>query len=346
MFFYCLYCTSKLYFDHTFLFMFVFLEPKGQAPQRHHESKANFPNSDYYSKDASQTKFSSHNDHRQQRNDRPPRFHRDTDFPKPGQEPASNCTSSRTSAQAPQWNGQERWSRGPSDKSQNDRREMRDEQIFPSSSATTFTRSKEPHQRMELSGSFHQRSRNGDGGGGNMAGPPHRRGPKENAPTPKLTNSSGNDLEGRGNHKRIDNRMEEPNNSRRKGKTDRPDYLDRQRDSGPPNFTSRGGSSGTSHQVEISQDSHFLTRDPSHFQNGDMEHKRTGPIKPTISSGPTNREQPLNKSNPYNPGSKRRPGQGKYQGPRGADKSQSMDQSWKPGDQCLALYWEDSKVRY
>uniref|UniRef100_UPI0037E8F448 tudor domain-containing protein 3 isoform X1 n=2 Tax=Semicossyphus pulcher TaxID=241346 RepID=UPI0037E8F448 len=320
-------------------------EPKSQAPQRHHESKANFSNSDYYSKDTSHTKYSSHNEHRQQRNDRPPRFHRDTDFPKPGQEPVSNCATSQTSTQGQHWKGQERWSRGTSDRSHNDRREMRDEQNFPSSFPTTFTRSKEPQQQTDFSGSYHQRSRNGDGGGGgNMTGSSQRRGGKDNAPTPKLSNSAGSELDGRGNNKRTD-RIEEPNNSRRTGKTERPNsgHFDRQRDSGPPNFNFRGGSSGMSQEVGLSQDSRITTGDPSHFQNGDVEHKRTGPIKPANSSCPPNREPPPKKNIPNNPGPKRRSGQGKGQGPRGPEKSHFVERAWKPGDQCLALYWEDSK---
>lgn len=314
-------------------------EPKSQAPQRHHDSRVNFSNSDYYSKDTSQNKFSSHNDHRQQRNDRPPRFHRDFDFPKPGQEPLSNCTASQTSAQSQQWRGQERWSRGTSDRLQNDRREMRDEQIFPSSFSATFTQSKEPQQQMEFSGSYHQRSRNGDGGG-NVSGPSNRRGVRDNAP--KVTESVGSEPDGRGNSKRTD-RIEEPNNSRRKGKTDRPnsEHFDRQRDSGPPNFNTRGGSAPQ--EVGLSRDCRIMTGDPSHFQNGDMEHKRTGPIKPTNPSCPPNREQPPKKNTTNNPGPKRRSGQGKGQGPRGPEKSHFVEHAWKPGDQCLALYWEDGK---
>ncbi|XP_038556832.1 tudor domain-containing protein 3 isoform X2 [Micropterus salmoides] len=319
-------------------------EPKSQAPQRHRESKGNFSNSDYYSKDTSQIKLSSHNDHRQQRNDRPPRFHRDTDFPKPGQEPLSNCgTSQSSSAHAPQWKGQERWSRGTPDRPQNDRREMRDEQIFPSSFTTTFPRPKEPQQQMEFSGSFHQRSRNGDGGG-NMAGPSHRRGGKDNVPTSKLTDSAGSELDVKGNNKHTD-RNEEPNNSRRKAKTDRQnsDHLDRQRDGGPPNFGNSRGSSGTSQEVGLSRDCRIMTGDTSHFQNGDMEYKRTGPIKPTNSLCPPYKEPPGKKNISNNPGPKRRSGQGKGQGPRGPEKSHFVEQAWKPGDQCLALYWEDSK---
>lgn len=317
-------------------------ERKSQAPQRYHENKGNFSNSDYYYKDSSQTKFLSHNDHRQQRNDRPPRFHKDFDFPKPGQEPLSNCTTFQTSAQAQQRKGQERWSRDTPDKSQNDRREVRDEQMYPSSFSTTFTHSKEPQQQMEFSGSFQQRSRNGDGV--NMAGLSNRRGGRDNIPTSKLTDSAGSEPDGRGNSKRTD-RIEEPNNSRRKGKADRPnsDHLDRQRDSGPPNFNLRGGSSGASQEVGLLQDCRITTGDPSHFQNGDIEHKRTGPIKPTISSCVPNREPPLKKYTSNNPGPKRRSGQGKGQGTRGPEKNHFVEQSWKPGDQCLALYWEDGK---
>lgn len=197
---------------------------------------------------------------------------------------------------------------------------------------------------MEISGSYQQRSRNGDGGV-NLTGPSHRRGLKDNAPTSKLTNSTGNELDGRGNNKRTD-RFEERNNSRRMGKTDRPnsEHLDRQRDSGPPNFNFRGGSSGMSQEAGLSQDCRIMTGDPGHFQNGDIEHKRTGPIKPANPSCPPNREPHPKRNTSNNQGPKRRSGQGKGQGPRGPEKSHMVEQAWKPGDQCLALYWEDSKV--
>ncbi|XP_034437036.1 tudor domain-containing protein 3 isoform X1 [Hippoglossus hippoglossus] len=315
-------------------------EPKNQAPPRHHEFKANFSNTDYYSKDSSQTKFSSHYDHRQQRNDRPPRFHRDTDFPKPGQEPLSNSTTSQTSAQPQHWKSQERWSRGTSDRSQFERREMRDEQIFPPPLAMTCTRSKEPQQQMEFSGSYNQRPRNGDGG--NMAGPSHRRGFKDDIPSPKQNDPADIEVDGRVGNKRTD-RIEEPNNSRRKGKTDRPnsEYYDRQRAGGPLNF--KGGSSGVTQEVGSPQDIRFITVDPNNFQNGDMEHKRTGPIKPTNASCPPNREPPSRKAPSNNFGPKRRSGQGRGQGARGSEKGYVVEQAWKPGDRCLALYWEDGK---
>ncbi|KAG7222394.1 hypothetical protein INR49_016349 [Caranx melampygus] len=200
---------------------------------------------------------------------------------------------------------------------------------------------------MEFSGSHHQRSRNGDGGGGGggNAGLSHRRGVKDNAPTSKQTNSAGSEMDGRGNNKRTE-RTEEPN-SRRKGRNDRPnsDHFDRQRDNGPPpNFNLRGGSSGTSQEVGVSRsDSRVMTGDLSHFQNGEVEHKRTGPIKPPNSSCPPNREPPPKKTTSNNSGPKKRSGQGRGQGPRGPEKSHIMEHTWKPGDQCLAQYWEDGK---
>ncbi|KAM3876902.1 tudor domain-containing protein 3 [Diretmus argenteus] len=324
-------------------------EPKKQPPQRHHDGKANFSNSDYYSKD-------------KQRNDRPPRFHRDTDFPKPGQEPLPNSTTLQTSAPAQQWKGMERGPRGTPDRWQNNRRETRDEHM-PSSFFSATTRSKEPQQQMDSTGTFQQRSRNGDGGGGGGGSgsavggfqqlarensptePSHRRGPKDNAPTSKPTDFAGNEADGRGGYKRADNRNEESNSNRRRGRNDRPnsDHLDRQRDSGTLNFNSWGGSTVTNQEAGFSRDSQSMTGDSSRFQNGDSEHKRTGPIKQMNSSGPPHREPLPKKNTPHNPGPKKRPGQGRGQGPTGPEKGPITEQSWKPGDHCLALYWEDRK---
>lgn len=316
-------------------------DPKSQGPQRNHENKANFPN--YHTKDITQNKFSSHNDHRPQRNDRPPRFHKDTDFPKPNQEPVSHPMTSQTSVQAQQWKGQERWSRGTSDRVQNDRRQIRDEQNVPSTVTTSLTHSKEPQQQMDFNGSYHQRSQTGDGDG-NMSGPYHRRGVKDNVPVSKLSSFAGSDVDGRGNNKRTDRNGDA--NNRRKGKADRPnsDHFDRQRDSGPTNFNSKQRSSGTPQEVGLSQGSRTMMGESSLFQNGDLEYKRTGPIKPTNASYPPTREQPPKKNSANNHGPKRRPGQGKGPGPRGPDKSHAAEHAWKPGDQCMALYWEDNKV--
>lgn len=316
-------------------------EPKNPGSQRQYENKTNFSNSNYHAKDTSQTKFS-HSDHRQQRNDRPPRFHRDTDFPKPGQEPASNSSTPQTSAPAQQWRSQEKWPRSTSERAQNDRREIRDEQSVPATIMSPLTHLKESQQQTEFSGAYHQRSRNGNGG--NMSGPPHRRGVKENVPTSKPSNPAGGEVDGRGNYKRSD-RNEEASNNRRKGRAERSnsDHFDRQRDGGPLNFNPRGGSSGTSQEVGLSQGSRTIMGDPSHFQNGDLEHKRTGPIKPINSSFSQNKEQQPKRNIHNNQGSKKRGGQGRGQGPRGTEKGYVTEHLWKPGEACLALYWEDNK---
>lgn len=300
-------------------------EPKSNASQRQYDNKGNFFN--VYPKDSFQSKFSSYNDHRQQRNDKPPRFHRDSDFPKPGQEPLTISTASTVQSQ--QWKGQERSSRGAPDRPQNHRRDTQEEQVFTNAFSHTFTRSKGPQHQMDFSGSLQQQSRNGDGGNTS-----HRKWPKDDVqPTSKVTNSASSESEGRGGHKRTDNRFDETNNSRRKGKGERPtsENFDRQRENGPCNFTLRGGGSG------------FNTGQPSYFQNGDVEHKRTGPIKPTQnSSAPPNKDAPSKTSYANNMGPKRQSGRGKGQGHRGQERSYA-EQFWKPGDECLALYWEDDK---
>lgn len=319
------------------LYWFMFSEPKGQAPQRLHETKANFSNSDFYSKDTLQDLMSSHGEHKQQKNDRTPRFHKDSDFPKPGHEPLPDCTTPHISAQTQQGKGQERWSR-ETDRPQNDRRAMLHEQIFPSSVTTTFIRSKEPQQRTEFSGCIQQPTRSGNVG--NMTGPSHRRGLQDSAPISKMNNITGKELDGKGNNKHSD-RTEEHNNSRRMGKPERPnsDNIDRQRESATANLNLKGGNSGMSQEARLSRNNRSTAVVPAHFQNGDMEHKRTGPIKPLC---PPNRDPHPKKYTSNNPGSKRRSGQGK--GPRGSEKCHNVDYVWNPGDQCLALYWEDSKV--
>uniref|UniRef100_A0A3P9I3K5 Survival of motor neuron-related-splicing factor 30 n=1 Tax=Oryzias latipes TaxID=8090 RepID=A0A3P9I3K5_ORYLA len=309
-------------------------DTKSQTQLRNHESKASFSNTSYHTKEHSQPRFSSHYEHKPQRNDRPPRFNKDTDFPKPGQEHIPNLMSCPTSAPSQQWRSQERWPRGTPDQAVNDRRQTRDDQTV---SATTLPKhSEEPQQKLEFNGSYHQQPRNREGGS-NTSGLSQKRGMKNDGPSPKPSHSAGNDADGRGNNK-------EANNSRRKPKVDRQnsDHFDRQRNSGQSNLNSKGGSWGTQ-EGGFPQTLCSLTGVPSHFQNGELEHKRTGPIKPGNMPCTPNREQLPRRNMPQNSGPKRRPGQGKGQGPRGPDRNQITEHGWKPGDQCLALYWEDGK---
>lgn len=297
-------------------------EPKSHAPQRQLESKANFSNLESHPKGPPQSRFSSHNDHRQQRNDRPPRFHRDTDFPKPGQDPVANPTPSST-FHPQHWKGQER---------------SHEEHPAPNF-AQTFTRSKGgPQNQTDFSGSFQQQHqqqpRNEEGA--NMS---HRKGPKDNGLVSRMTNNNiNNDLEGRGAQRRNDNRFDEANaNNRRKGKVERPnsENFDRlQRDNGPTNFSTRGGS-GSPGWISAGE--------PLYFQNGDIEHKRTGPIKPLLNSSvPPNKDGANKKNSNNNKGANRRQG-GQGKGHRPQERSHSVQHIWRPGDECFALYWEDNK---
>ncbi|XP_031671743.1 tudor domain-containing protein 3-like [Oncorhynchus kisutch] len=178
----------------------------------------------------------------------------------------------------------------------------------------------------------------------------------------------------------TDNRAE-PNSRRRggggKSHRERPnsDNFDRYRDNGPSNSStswagqekdwgvSRGESRPVKGQVGSGPGS------GPHLQNGDSstEH-RTGPIKQqNYSSGPAprEREEPHNRNstnpahNNSNTAPKKRTGQVKGQrSDQGQVKGQRSDQgqvgtmepavaqglgNLKPGDQVLALYWEDNK---
>lgn len=172
-----------------------------------------------------------------------------------------------------------------------------------------------------------------------------RRGAKDNPAASKYTRPVSNEPDGRGGTKRADGRIEESSGNRRKGKPGRPnsDHPDQQRNS--VSMNSRGGISEGTQEAGLSRDSRFKTGDPSILQNGDLEHKRTGPIKQANTSGPPIREQPPKKTTTMNnPGPKKKSGQGKGQGPRLPERGHGMEPMWKPGDQCFALYWEDSKV--
>ncbi|XP_045569476.1 tudor domain-containing protein 3 [Salmo salar] len=158
---------------------------------------------------------------------------------------------------------------------------------------------------------------------------------------------------------RADNRAE-PNSRRRgggKSHSERPnsDNFDRYRDNGPSNSsTSWAGQRGLSRPVK-GQVGGGPGSGP-HLQNGDSstEH-RTGPIKQqNYSSGPApgRGEEPHNRNstnpahNNSNTAPKKRSGQVKGQrsdqGQVGSMEPQGLG-NLKPGDQVLALYWEDNK---
>ncbi|CAL8246900.1 unnamed protein product [Lota lota] len=373
-------------------------ESKPQEPAgRPQDGRSSFPSSsDLHS--SSRASFS-------QRTTRPPRFQRDTDFPRPGQGLHATSTAPQGSTH---WPGPDRGPRGGTDRWPSGRRDFQSDHnastSSSSSSTSAFGQPKEPlpppasrsesfhqpaarsesfhqpasrsesfhqpasrsesfHQPAARSESFHQRNaRNGDAGAG---GSNHRRGPREIAAMPKVGDPPPPESRGGGVPRRSDYRAEDP--GRRRG--------------------GRGGDRPTSWAETTAavtdQDVGGVSRDtrPNRggdpaLHNGDWEQRRTGPIKPDVMATPFQREDPppqarktplhtgpikpeVNATYPRadppphkrtasqrGPGQGRpaqKPVQGKDQGPKGSETAHTGELSWKPGDQCMALYWEDGK---
>uniref|UniRef100_A0A8C1QHV5 Survival of motor neuron-related-splicing factor 30 n=1 Tax=Cyprinus carpio TaxID=7962 RepID=A0A8C1QHV5_CYPCA len=118
----------------------------------------------------------------------------------------------------------------------------------------------------------------------------------------------------------------EPNN-RRKGKPERPKsgYFERSQDAMKKDFPQETGSGQCIKVGGVSN---------AQLPNGDLEHRRSGPIKPK-SSAP-----PQKQTNMYNSAPKKRSGPIKGQREQTDTNNHII---WRAGDQCLALYWEDNK---
>ncbi|XP_067116455.1 tudor domain-containing protein 3 [Osmerus mordax] len=342
-------------------------EPKSQAPQKRQDVRGSFPGNDYYSKEPNQSRFPSRSDSRQQRGgDRPPRFQRDTDFPKPGQDapsPTPVVYPSLGSGLGQAWRGQDRGQER--DRWQNDRRGETRSGHASCFSSSTFPRPKEPRDHTEPSGILHQGSRDGSGSVGSAFNQmaqensvpdlSNKRGPKDNGPPLKPAESTNSVPDSRAAHQpqRSDSRNQEPGN-RRRGKFDRPnsDNFDRYSDNELLNLNvSWGGRDLTTMPPDrgVSRDSRPGKGGAPHLQNGETEHRRSGPIKQQNSFSHAQKEEFPNKITSQNPTPRKRSGQ--IKGPKGSEQGQgpAMESSspgpgsWKPGDQCLALYWEDNK---
>lgn len=275
---------------------------------------------------------------RGQRNDRPPRFQRDNDFPKPGTTDF-NPIQSTVQGQPQRWNDSDRRGRGAGlgprlgsgdEQWRDERRDLKVGQLNSISSGNT-------------------RSRIQQGQFGNHQISKRDRVLRENEPAgqsdlPPFWKKQANGPLGPKNSDPAVTDRPEPH-SKRKGKMERPNSA---------TFDGNQGTSGQSNVVHLTggkDPSNIQDDRPAHsnknsanvnacFQNGDLEPKRTGPIKPQ-SSGPGQKS-----NGSYNSASKKRSGPIKSY--RGSEMEQpagsSSHANWKPGDQCLALYWEDNKV--
>uniref|UniRef100_A0A9J8CNR3 Tudor domain-containing protein 3 n=1 Tax=Cyprinus carpio carpio TaxID=630221 RepID=A0A9J8CNR3_CYPCA len=279
-------------------------ESKNQPSLQEPQYKMTFPSTDQMS----QSKYP-RNEGRSQRNDRPPRFQKDGDFPKPS-------TTSFSASQPQKWRDGERTGRGGSERWKNDAQDAR-------STYTSMGKSREPQglYGKEHNGakSFQQEPHNGGLKEQDGTGPASFRKNQSNGPAaPKSSNpaASGSDPKA-GN---------EPNN-RRKGKPERPKsgYFERSQDATKKDFPQDTGSGQCIKVGGVSN---------AQLPNGDLEHRRSGPIKPQ-SSAP-----PQKQTNTYNSAPKKRSGPIKGQREQTDTNNHII---WRAGDQCLALYWEDNK---
>lgn len=324
-----------------------------------------FPDPEHLPKEPPQNKFSSWNDGRQPRNDRPPRFQRDSELPKSGLDASAAPQRWRGGPDGPGGGGPDRWH----DEGRGGGR------VFHGN-----TRSRDnaapggfPHRTRDpaVSGGFQQGSRDHSGSGGIHPGSRDHIGSggihqgsrdqtgsagfqlgsnasfkktaKDNGVQPKLLESNSGELDIKGRY-RPENKFEA--NSKRRGAFDRPQSDTAVRKSDVFGSLNSSSSWGDKDTVAMQDLNPIGTGGHVNIQNGYSEHRRTGPIKQQ--SGVTPGDGFSNKNISQNSGPKKRSGPIKSQ--KGGESLLISDSSthglnnWKPGDQCLALYWEDNKV--
>ncbi|KAJ8352655.1 hypothetical protein SKAU_G00241310 [Synaphobranchus kaupii] len=193
------------------------------------------------------------------------------------------------------------------------------------------------------SGGFHQGSKDHAGSVGFQLGSDlsFKKIPKDNGVQPKpLINSGESDFKG---GSRSDNKFEA--NGKRRVAFDRPHSDAAVRKSDAVGSLNSSNLWGNKDAIATQDLSTVGTGGNAHVQNGYSEHRRTGPIKQQ--SGVSSGEEFSNKNISQNSGPKKRSGPIKSQ--KGVESVLVSDSSahglnnWKPGDQCLALYWEDNK---
>ncbi|XP_076879604.1 tudor domain-containing protein 3 isoform X2 [Brachyhypopomus gauderio] len=326
---------------------FSIAESKRQPGQKAQDppGRMSFPVPEHVPRDGLHPKQGGRGEGRAQRSDRPPRFQREGDFPRAS--PAEPPPTDPSRPPPPRWRDEERVGRGGPDRWKEERWDAKGGHLN-----STYSGNPRSKEQQGPSGNFYQGSKDQggpkgsqqwsqDGGSreqGQMGGfgsHPFRKSQTNGPLGPRTLDSAllASDPKGR----------PEPH-SRRKGKSERPNsaHVDRSQEAAgnlnPVHFI--GGKDST-----IMQDGgkgHLAKAggNPNmNLQNGDSDHRRTGPIKPQ-SLGPPNKNSSSVSSAP-----KKRTGPVK--GHRGSDTGHATENSshgnWKPGDQCLALYWEDNK---
>lgn len=312
-------------------------ETKKQPPQKaqEHPSRTSILNSDHVPREASQNKQPSRNEGRAQRNDRPPRFQRDSEFPKPSTAESLLLTPS----QSQRWNDGEKRGRGGVEQRKDERRDAKGGHV--NSASTANQRSKGQQGQFA---NFYQSSK-------------RDRGPREPDHAAGSDQSKRSQANGPLGPKPLESAMmdrPEPH-SKRKGRPDRPNSAHFDRDTmGNWNSVHTPGMKDSSNVLHDGGQTPFVKgggNPNTLLQNGDSEPRRTGPIKdfklPTSNFHQRAQTSGLpHKNNSfYNSGPKKR--SGPIKGHRGSEMGYQGESgnhgNWKSGDQCLALYWEDNK---
>ncbi|XP_028655463.1 tudor domain-containing protein 3 [Erpetoichthys calabaricus] len=287
---------------------FSFEEPKPQSVQSHQVQgkKVPYTGLDSNVREMNQPKYSQRNESRHQRNDKPPRFQRDNQYTKPQPE---NTTI--------RWTGFEK-SANIGSENRGDEGKRGSWPQFPNAKSKDHMPNYSQQNEMIVKKAQRDTSMQ-----------------NKSTECSSMSDSKGNSC--------LDSRFE---SYQKKGKYERlnSDTLDKK---------IKSLDSGNMINLKADRDSikrTFTNRTVnSHtIQNGEMDslnQKRTGPIKPANNNYI---EEYESKPVFHNTGSKKRSGPIKpdktFESSRNSsESSRFLCDNWKPGDQCLALYWEDNK---
>ncbi|XP_066562775.1 tudor domain-containing protein 3 isoform X2 [Amia ocellicauda] len=280
-------------------------EPKSQFLQNNQEhfSKTIHQGRENFPKEHMQTKYPQRNEMRPQRNDKPPRFQKDNEFSKQVQD---NSCSTR-------WRGPDKTNSGGSEKWLEEGK--KGAQLPPGNA----------------------RSREHTGPGHFQQGPEElfKKGSREN--TMQLKPMESNTFQDFKGNSRLEHKFDA---NRKRGKFQTPDNIEKKSKAiDTPNLPNSWVIKDSTVIPDLSTVRTVVNTHNIH--NGESEHKRTGPIKPT---GFNSAEDFENKNVFYNAGLKKRSGPIKCEKASIASETNPLGfDNWKPGDQCLALYWEDNK---
>ncbi|XP_068123934.1 tudor domain-containing protein 3 isoform X2 [Hyperolius riggenbachi] len=255
-------------------------------------------------KDYSQSRQFARNDPRAPRNEKPPRFQKDSHTSRQfeGSGPPRNRVPEKYSSSGP-----DTWTE---DRNKSEKSFSRNERLKEFQNDGTFKKRENTMQNRTLKGPVH--------------------------PETKEDNSTySNDSNTESLHQKRGRREDQRHNSEF--------YVDRRpRTTNNENFTSLPNEKSYSANMESTNYHSTVIQDGANdLPNGEFDQKgrRAGPIKP-IGSNMNSANDDRNKMFSYSSNSKKRSGPIK---PERILEPTYPAFTWRPGDECLALYWEDNK---